>query len=116
MLMRTTAFVFSLALLVTPALAADIAVKDVAAHVGQTATVVGMVDNVHQSHSNMIFIDMGGAYPNNAFSAVVFAKDAGKFPNLMPLKGKKVGITGKIELYNNKPEIVLHTADQVKMR
>lgn len=114
--MRATAFALLFVVTATPAFAADIAVKDVASHVGQTATVVGMVDNVHQSHSNMIFVDMGGAYPNNAFSAVVFAKDAGKFPNLMPLKGKKVGITGKIEMYNNKPEIVLHTADQVKMR
>jgi hypothetical protein len=114
--MRRAALALALSLAVAPAFAADIAVKDAAAHVGQMATVVGLVDNVHQSRSNMIFIDMGGTYPNNAFSAVVFAKDAGKFPNLMPLKGKKVGITGKIEMYRSKPEIVLHTADQVKMR
>jgi hypothetical protein len=114
--MRHVVLALVLSLAVTPALAADIAVKDAAAHVGQTATVVGSVDNVHQSRSKMIFLDMGGSYPNNAFSAVVFAADAGKFPNLMPLKGKKVGITGKIELFHNKPEIVLHTADQVKMR
>jgi hypothetical protein len=114
MRLAVLALVFSLG--TAPAVAADIAVKDAAAHVGQMATVVGMVDNVHRSRSNMIFVDMGGSYPNNAFSAVVLAKDAGKFPNLMPLKGRKVGISGKIEIYRNKPEIVLHTADQVKMR
>jgi hypothetical protein len=114
--MHRAALAIVLSLTVAPAFAADIGVKDAAAHAGQMATVIGLVDNVHQTRSNMIFIDMGGTYPNNAFSAVIFAKDAGKFPNLMPLKGKKVGISGKIEMYRDKPEIVLHTADQVKMR
>jgi hypothetical protein len=114
--MRRTALAFFLLLVAAPAFAADIAAKDAAAHIGQLATVVGVVDNVHQSRSNMIFIDIGGAYPNNAFSAVVLAKDVGKFPNLLPLKGKRVGISGKIEIYRNKPEIVLQRADQLKMR
>jgi hypothetical protein len=114
--MRRAALAFALLIVSAPALAADIAVKDAAVHVGQLATVVGVVDNVHRSRGNMIFIDMGGAYPNNVFSAVVLAKDAGKFPNLLPLKGKKVGISGKIEIYRNKPEIVMQNADQLKMR
>jgi hypothetical protein len=114
--MRRAALVLALLLSAAPASAADIAAKDAAAHVGQLATVVGVVDNVHKSRSNITFIDIGGSYPNNAFSAVVLAKDAGKFPNLLPLKGKKVGISGKIEIYRNKPEIVLQAADQLKMR
>ncbi len=29
----------------------------------------------------MTFIDIGGAYPDNAFAAVIFASDRAKFPH-----------------------------------
>jgi DNA/RNA endonuclease YhcR with UshA esterase domain len=113
--MRLAAFVLVLALAGGPAAyAANIDVKDAAAHVGQTATVVGVLSNMHQARNSMIFIDMGGVYPANTFSAVVFATDADKFGMLQALIGKRVGITGQIKMYHDKPEIVLTAPDQIK--
>jgi DNA/RNA endonuclease YhcR with UshA esterase domain len=59
---------------------------------------------------------MGGSYPDNAFTAVIFADDAGKFPNLSALNGKTVDITGPVQLYKGTPEILLKDAAQLKAK
>jgi exonuclease VII large subunit len=113
--MRHAAFALLFALAALPAAAANLGVKDAAAHAGQNGTVVGVLSNVHQNASKMVFLDLGGVYPDNAFSAVIFPRDAGKFHDFAPLTGKTLAITGKIKMYQNKPEIVLNTPDQVKV-
>jgi predicted extracellular nuclease len=106
------------ALSAAPALAQiqTIAPAEAKTHVGQTVTVEGAVGNVYTARSGMIFIDMGGRYPDNAFAAVIFTGDAGKFPDVKSLDGKTVDITGAVSLYRGKPEIILKTADQVKAK
>lgn len=109
--------VLGFVLAAAPALAQTqpIAPADAKSHVGQTVTVEG-AGSVYAARSGMMFIDMGGRYPDNAFVAVVFAGDAGKFPNLKSLDGKTVDVTGPVSLYRGKPEIILKTADQVKAK
>ena len=93
-----------------------IAPADAKAHVGQTVTIEGPVGNVYTARSGMTFIDIGGRYPDNAFAAVIFSDDSGKFPNVKALDGKVVDVTGAVSLYRGKPEIVLKSADQVKAK
>ena len=105
----------SLVLATTLVAAATIHATDAASHIGQNITVEGVVSNVHEARgSGTIFLDMGGSYPNNAFTAVTFPDDASKFPNVTVLSGKTVDITGTIQDYKGKPEIILKSADQVK--
>jgi len=89
---------------------------DVKTHVGQSVTVEGAVSSVHKAPSGVTFIDVGGRYPDNAFTAVIFADDAGKFPNVSALNGKTVDISGPVRLYKGKPEIILKSADQVRAK
>ena len=77
-------------------------------------TVQAAVSDVHIGRAGVTFIDIGGAYPDNAFAAVIFASDRAKFPNAGDLKGKTVAISGPVVLYQNRPEIILKTADQLK--
>ncbi len=72
------------AVLAAPALAQTptIAPADAKTHVGQTVTVEGPVGSVYTARSGMTFIDIGGRYPDNAFAAVIFADDTGKFPDV----------------------------------
>ncbi len=107
-----------LAAFATPALAETqtIAPADAKAHVGQTVTIEGPVGNVSTARSGMTFIDIGGRYPDNAFAAVIFSDDSGKFPNVKALAGKVVDVTGAVSLYRGKPEIVLKSADQMKAK
>ena len=117
--MRTLAFVLLFAVATTaPALAqATIAPAAAKEHVGETVTVEGAVSEVHHAASGRAtFIDMGGRYPNNAFAAVIFQSDAGKFPNVDALNGKTIDVSGRIRLYRGTPEIVLSDSGQIKVK
>jgi len=83
-------------------------------NVGETATVEGVVSEVHvAARSGVTFIDLGGRYPDNSFTAVIWPEDTGKFPNVGALYGQKIRITGLLKLYQGKQEIILKDADQL---
>lgn len=115
--MRAALAALIFALWISPAAAADpIAAKDVGAHVGETVTVVGVLTNVHKSdNGKTIFWDIGGTYPENPLTAVIFKADMGKFPDVTPLIGKTLQITGKIEIYRDRTEIILKDISQVQV-
>ena len=116
-ILRALVLILGFVLAATPAAAETIKPADARAHVGQTVTVEGVVSEVHvASGSGMTFIDMGGRYPDNAFAAVIFRDDAGKFPNVAALNGKTVDITGAVKLFKGKAEIILKDAAQLKRR
>jgi len=99
-----------------PALAENLAPAEAKAHAGQTVTVEGEVSNVHRIASGLVFIDMGGRFPDNVFTAVILAADSGKFPDVEALNGKNVDVTGLIRLYKGKPEILLKDPAQLKAK
>lgn len=100
---------------VTALVIADFITPEVAsAHVGETATIRGVVVEVYTSRSGVTFLDMGARYPDNSFAVVIFPEDAGKFPDVGSLSGKVVDVTGSVRLYKGKPEIILRSADQLK--
>jgi DNA/RNA endonuclease YhcR with UshA esterase domain len=100
-----------------PAIAETVAPGAASSHVGQTVTIKGTVDDVHTAaRSGVTFIDLGGLYPNNTFTAVIFPKDAGKFPDVGSLRGRTVEITGRVRLYKGRPEIILRAASQLKAK
>jgi DNA/RNA endonuclease YhcR with UshA esterase domain len=91
-----------------------IAPSDAKIHVGQTVTIHAAIDEVKIGRGGATFLDMGGSFPDNAFAAVIFASDLAKFPTAKTLKGKTVAISGPVQLYQGKPEIILKTVDQLK--
>ncbi|MGC9953219.1 MAG: nucleotide-binding protein [Rhizomicrobium sp.] len=115
--MRAPVAILGLILLATPSVAQTIHPADARAHVGQTVTVEGVVSEVYNAaRTNTTFIDMGGIYPNNVFTAVIFREDASVFPDVEALYGRTVDVTGAIRLYKGIPEIILNSADQLKRR
>ncbi|MDE1985050.1 MAG: nucleotide-binding protein [Alphaproteobacteria bacterium] len=115
--MRQFSLALGLALIATPAFAQTIRPADAGAHVGQTITVEGVVSEIHTAAgSGTTFIDMGGRYPDNVFTAVIFPADARTFPNVGMLNGKTVDVIGPVRLYDGKPEIILKAAGQLKSR
>src|SRR5579859_5321504 len=100
---------FCFVLAVAPAFAQTITPSEAQSHVGEHVTVEGIVSEVHHATSGRAtFIDMGGRYPNNVFTAVIFSGDAPKFPSVDSLQGKTIDITGTITLYKKRPEIILN--------
>jgi len=106
-----------LLLMATSAHAADtIAPDEAGAHAGERVTVKGAVSAVHIAGSGVTFLDIGGNFPNNAFAAVIFKDDVGKFRDLDLFTGKTVEVTGSVRLYQGKPEIVLNDPAQIKLK
>jgi hypothetical protein len=85
------------------------------AHIGETATIEGVVKGTPVTVNRTQFLDFGDAYPNQDFSAVIWAPDAAQFNSVSGYNGKRVAVTGKITLYRGKPEMVLISADQLKV-
>ena len=98
--------------------AADITPDEAKNHVGDTVTVRGTVVQVVVARTGNVFVNFGGEYPNQIFSAVLLAKrtpglaEGGK-TWLTDLKDKNVSVTGKIEINEGKPEIVLTAKEDV---
>jgi DNA/RNA endonuclease YhcR with UshA esterase domain len=87
--------------------------EEAAKHVGETAVITGKVDSFHQSGKGNIFLNMGGAYPNQAFTAFIPSGSAAQFPNAQQYDGKTAAVTGKIQLYKGKPEIIVNSPSQI---
>jgi DNA/RNA endonuclease YhcR with UshA esterase domain len=97
--------------------AATISPADAAGHVGETATVCGVVASAKfaaTSRAQPTFLDMGQPYPNETFTAVIFGSDRSKFGEPeTTLSGKRVCVTGPIRDYRGRPEIVVSVPSQL---
>lgn len=85
-----------------------IPVDSVGLHVGETVTVCSEVFGV-KSLEKLTFINMGAAYPNAPLTVVVFAENRSNFSEpLEKLYGNKlICVTGKIEIFKGRTEIVV---------
>ena len=97
-----------------PATAATISPNEAAAHVGQNVTVEG-VATVHVSR-NATFIDIGGKYPHEALSAVIFKKRQTVFGDVTRYDGKVVDVEGSVRMYRGKPEIILYDPSEIRAK
>ena len=89
--------------------------EDAVKHYGEEATVTGIVTQVSTPRNGIIYLNMGGKFPDNVFTGVIFKKEAAAFENVKELEGKKVELTGMIVEYKGKPQIILKKPDQIKV-
>jgi DNA/RNA endonuclease YhcR with UshA esterase domain len=113
MKMKTLLALFSIAALAIAETQLTLTPEEAQKHVGETVTVKGMVDGFHQSGKGNIFLNMGGKYPNQAFTAFIPSGSAAQFPNAQQYEGRVVAVSGKIQLYKGKPEIVVTLPSQI---
>jgi DNA/RNA endonuclease YhcR with UshA esterase domain len=101
-----------------PAVAAMIGPDKAAGHIGENATVCGIVASAHyaaRSRSEPTFLNLGKAYPEQIFTAVIFGSDRAKFGEPeRTLQGKRICVTGTIRLYRGAAEVILSDPDQLK--
>jgi len=83
-------------------------------HVGEVATITGRVAIVAKSKGGATYLNFGGRFPLQTFSAVIFPQDQEKVGNVQQFDGKNVAITGKIELSRErKPQTIVKSASQI---
>jgi hypothetical protein len=114
-LMKPFAMTVGLMMLAAPAIAATITPGNAGKHVGETATVEGVVADVHAAPNGMILLDLGGRDPDNKFVAVIFPNNTAAFAHLNGYIGNRVQISGAIQMYHGKPEITLTNEGQIQV-
>jgi len=88
--------------------------SDAPQHIGQNATVQGVVVAVFKSKKGNTFINFGDVYPNQTFTGWIPAgTPLASDPSIRSLQGKSVKITGLIELYRGKAEIRILSKSQI---
>ena len=83
-------------------------------HVDSEATVFGKVSEVHRTEKRVL-LNLDKPFPNQPFTAVIFANKTNLFTDLEKLKGKTVEVSGKITEYREQPQIVLLSTNQLKI-
>jgi DNA/RNA endonuclease YhcR with UshA esterase domain len=107
------------ALLLWPVAAhpATLAPEEAPSHVGERATVCGVVASAAyaaRSNGQPTFLNLGKPYPDQIFTAVIWGDDRSKFGSPeSTLRGKNICVTGEIKLYRGKPEIILRDSKQL---
>jgi hypothetical protein len=114
---RLSIAVLALIAAVPAARAASLAPEEAIKHAGETATVCGVVAGAKYAanvRGGLTFIDFDKPYPNAPFTALICAADRAKFgaPE-KGIQGKQVCVTGKIELFRGKAELVLTDPKQL---
>lgn len=86
---------------------------------GKTITVCSKVQGtfVTKGEKKTTYINFGKPFPNNTFTAVIFETDLKNFKYIPSevLKDKSVCITGKVELYKGKPQMIITKEEQIKV-
>jgi hypothetical protein len=87
--------------------------REAAAHVGETATVVGTVAAIFRSRQGNVYLNFGADYPRQTFTAVALRPAGGWTAGLDSLLGRRVSVQGNIVTYRGRVEIVLESAEQI---
>ena len=83
-------------------------------HIGSSLTVTGLVADVNIAE-RVVRLNFGQPFPNQVFTAVIFAGNTNKFSDLEKLKGRMVAVTGKVAAYRDRPQIVLTSSNQLSV-
>ncbi|RYZ84534.1 MAG: hypothetical protein EOP04_17825 [Proteobacteria bacterium] len=88
-------------------------------HIGDSVTVKGKISGVRylESATNTpTFINVGGAFPNQLLTIVIWGdvrKNLGYAPEEKPYNDGVAKVSGRVELYKGKPQIVLQDPKQL---
>lgn len=115
--MRQPRSLFAVLLFGIAAVASTLTPSEAVKHVGENATVCGVVVGVHTAKSSKgspTFVNLDKKYPNQVFTILIWESDLSKFsPAPSSWDGKQVCATGTLTLYRNIPEIVAREAGHV---
>lgn len=82
---------------------------------GKTVTVKGFVADVYQSEK-VAYLNFVEKYPNNPFTAVIFASRFADFPEIIKFKNKDIEVTGRVSMFKGKPQIICNSPKQILVK
>ena len=112
--------ILAIGLITTPAFAQkEIKIGEVKNHVGDTVKICTKIFGgkfLEGSNGTPTFLNAGGSYPNAPLTLVIWTDARKEFKNKPEeyYAGKNVCITGKVELFKDKPQIVILHETQIR--
>jgi DNA/RNA endonuclease YhcR with UshA esterase domain len=98
-------------------IAAPLSPEEAAGHLGETATVCGVVASAEyepNEQSQPTLLDLGKPHPSAIFTAVIYGDNRQKFGTPeTSFRGRRICVTGPISDYQGRPEIVLTNPSQL---
>jgi hypothetical protein len=113
MKLRAIAAVFAMALFPVCLRAECIPYTDAPKYVGKITCVRGTVVKVAAGKSGVTYLDYCADYRTCPFVVVIFASDLKQIGDVRQLAGREIEVSGKIKLYNERPEIILRDSGQL---
>jgi len=100
---------------------APIKAAEAAKHLNEKATVCDSVYGgrwLENANGQPCLLNMGGSYPNNPFTFVIFGESRSKFPYKPEeyLVNKQVCVTGEIKDFRGKPQIIVAEPAQLEVK
>lgn len=97
----------------------EIKIEDVKNHVGDSVKICIKIFGgkfLESAKGTPTFLNAGANYPNAPLTLVIWADARKDFKNKPEeyYTGKEVCVTGRIELFRDKPQIVIHKEEQIK--
>ncbi|MDA2918721.1 DNA-binding protein [Desulfobacterota bacterium AH_259_B03_O07] len=101
--------------------AQNITPEDASNYVGETKTICGKVASSKyavKSRGSPTFLNLNKPYPNHIFTVVIWGSDRHKFKNSPELfyKGENICVTGLINIYRGKPQIIVDKPSQIEIQ
>jgi hypothetical protein len=86
-------------------------------HAGEIKTVCGRVESSHRRPDGTTFLNLGGKYPQQDFTAVIWAENQqGSWQPHIIYLDERICVKGMIEIYRRKPEISVRSPDQIRFQ
>jgi DNA/RNA endonuclease YhcR with UshA esterase domain len=92
-----------------------ITTSEAAINVGREVILTGYVAEVN-IRNKVAYLNFDNKYPKHTFTGVIFASNYGKFGDLSIYEKKNVELTGIVNEYNKKPQIILNSPGQIKIK
>jgi hypothetical protein len=94
-----------------------IPLADAHKHIGDSVKVEGLIAGTRTLDDGRVLVNLGEAYPNQLLTLVVYSsyKTATIEMPSEKYKGDIAIVTGKLELYKGKPQIVVRTTEQLRI-
>jgi DNA/RNA endonuclease YhcR with UshA esterase domain len=98
-----------------------VTLESVKEHVGDSVTVTGKVYGMKffsESRQAPTLINVGAAFPNQLLTVVIYGEDRERL-KLEPetlYKDKELTVSGRVELYRGKPQIIIRDAAQITVK
>jgi len=87
---------------------------DASGYMGKYVIVKGYVADVYKSEK-VAYLNFVQKFPENPFSAVIFANKFDEFGDIQIYSNKNVEVSGRISTFRGKPQMILDKPSQIKI-